>query len=115
MTKKKGILRAWTFWIRTHERELWRQHLEATRLKELRAAPGNLRAAALFRDRGDGATEVVLASLWISIESVQAFVGSNPLDPGIEAAEVDNVFEFEPTVRQYAVTDLGSLVVVPTP
>ena len=54
------ILRTWTFWIRSDLREECRLHLEATKLKEMNAAPGNERATAVFRDLGDGSTEVAV-------------------------------------------------------
>lgn len=76
-----NILRAWTFWIRTPLREECREYLERTKLKELAAAPGSQRAAALFRDLGDGTTEVVVVSVWDSVQSIRAFVGDDYLKP----------------------------------
>jgi|GEM_PF-1274108 len=109
----KKILRAWTFWIHTHLREECREYLERTKLKEMMAVPGNLRAAALFRDRGDGETEVVVVSLWISMESIRAFAGDNVLEPTIDPDDRPKLFDCEPGVRHYELSDGGPAALLP--
>ena len=104
-----NILRTWTFWIRTPLREECRAHLEQGKLKEMRAAPGNQRAAALFRDRGDGTTVVVVMSIWDSMQSIRAFAGEDPDQPSIDAADRPKLFDREPVVRHYTVPDWNSL------
>lgn len=91
-----NILRTWTFWIRTPLREECRAHLEQGKLKEMRAAPGNQRAAALFRDRGDGTTVVVVMSIWDSMASIRAFAGEDHDQPSIDAADRPKLFDREP-------------------
>ena len=104
-----NILRTWTFWIRTPLREECRAHLEQGKLKEMRAASGNQRAAALFRDRGDGTTVVVVMSIWDSMASIRAFAGEDHEQPSIDAADRPKLFDREPVVRHYAVPDWNSL------
>ena len=107
------ILRTWTFWIRTELREECRLHLEATKLKEMNAAPGNERAAALFRDLGDGTTEVAVVSVWESMEAIRRYVGTEPLQPSIDAEDRKKLFDREPIVRHYAMTDQSTFPLMP--
>jgi len=95
------ILRTWTFWIHASQREECRLHLEATKLPQMRMQPGNRRAAAIFRDLGDGATEVVVMSIWDSMASIEAFVGQDLMAPTIDAGDRPKLFDHEPQVRHY--------------
>jgi len=103
------ILRTWTFWIHTHLREECRLHLEATKLPELRAQPGNSRAAAVFRDLEDGTTEVVVMSVWDSMASIEAFTGKAPLVPTIDPNDRPKLFDHEPQVRHYPMRSLDDV------
>jgi heme-degrading monooxygenase HmoA len=108
------ILRAWTFWIHSHLREECREYLEATKLKELVAVPGNLRAAALFRDLDDGTTEVVVVSLWDSMDSIVAFVGKDDLlKPTIEPSDRAKLFDREPHVRHFKMSNPDAAALIP--
>lgn len=107
------ILRAWTFWIRTPLREECRVHLESTKLIELRNTPGNQRAAALFRDLGDGTTEVVVVSVWDSMQSIRDFTGNEHLKPTIDPEDHAKLFDREPSVRHYALSDRSALALLP--
>lgn len=108
-----NVLRAFTFWIRSHLQNECRAYLESTRLKELRSAPGSHRAAALFRDLGDGTTEVVVISVWDSMESVLAFAGNEPLKPIVETDIQHKLFDREPTVRHYSLSDRSAMDLMP--
>jgi hypothetical protein len=98
------ILRAWTFWIRAELRGECSDHLDATVLKRLRGAKGNRRAAALFRDLNDGTTEVVVVSVWDSMESIRAHTGDPHTAPTIDPGVVPKLFDREPCVRHYALS-----------
>lgn len=100
------ILRTWTFWIRAELREECRLHLEATKLPQLAAQPGNLRANALFRDIDDGTTEVVVMSIWDSMASIEAFTGSVAAAPTIDPADRPKLFDHEPQVRHYLLREM---------
>lgn len=107
------ILRAWTFWIHAHLREECREHLERTKLPELRGTPGNQRAAALFRDVGDGSTEVVVVSVWESMDSILAFTNNAPQIPSIAPEDQQKLFDREPTVRHYPLSDAHAQALMP--
>ncbi|CAN5716352.1 hypothetical protein BH11PSE13_BH11PSE13_11150 [soil metagenome] len=116
MTKRKTekILRTYGFWILSSLRDECRAFLEATTLKELIESPGNLRSVALFRDQEDGTVEVVILSLWDSIESVMAFHGKRDLrQPRIDPSVQAKLFDLEPYVRQYALSDPDALALIP--
>lgn len=71
------VLRSWTGWIRTADREKYTEYLERTGLREYRATSGNRGAWALMRDDGDGRTEVRTLSLWRSRADIEAFAGTD--------------------------------------
>ncbi|MDB5829069.1 MAG: hypothetical protein JWQ73_3289 [Variovorax sp.] len=112
MPSKSNVLREWTFWIRTGLHDECRVYLELTKLKELRAQPGCQRAAALFRDLGDGSTEVAVVSAWDSMASVRAFAGAEPLRPTIAPGDRKKLIDREPTVRHYLATDRSAIGIV---
>lgn len=107
------ILRAWTFWIRAELRGECSDHLEATVLVRLRAAKGSQRAAALFRDLNDGTTEVVVVSVWDSMESIRAYTGDPHTAPTIDPVDVPKLFDREPSVRHYALSDPHVVATLP--
>lgn len=107
------IFRAWTFWIRTPLRQECQTYLETIKLKEMNAAPGNERAAALFRDLGDGTTEVAVVSVWESMDAIRQYVGTEPLQPSIDAEDRKKLFDREPIVRHYAMTDQSTFPLMP--
>jgi hypothetical protein len=98
-----NILRTWTFWIHLALQEECREDLEVCVLKRMRQAPGNQRASALFRDVGDGTLEVVVLSVWDSIDKIKEFAGPNYLQPTISSDHEAKVFDREPTVRHYPI------------
>ena len=87
--------------------------MDQVKLKELSEAPGSHRAAALFRDLGDGTTEVVVVSLWDSIEAIRAFIGDDYLKPSIDAADRAKLFDRESTVRHYEMSDRSASALLP--
>ena len=116
MTKRntKKILRTYGFWILASLRDECREFLEATTLKELIASPGNVRSVALFRDQEDGTVKVVILALWDSMESVMAFHGKQDLrNPRIDPTVQAKLFDREPYVRQYAMSDPDALALIP--
>lgn len=95
------ILRAWTFWILTPLREECNDHLERSKLKEYRSVEGCQRAVALFRDLGDGSTEVAFVSVWNSMAHIRAHVGEDLQKSTIDPADRQKLLDREPTVRHY--------------
>lgn len=72
------IVRVWRGAIRTADRDAYADYLDRTGMGEYRQTPGNLAAHALYRDRGDGTTEVVTWSRWESMDAVREFAGDEP-------------------------------------
>lgn len=99
------ILRTWTFWIRSELRAECEAHLEATKLQEMKDAPGNHRATAFFRERNDGTTIVVVMSIWDSMESIHAFVGGDAALPSIDVADLAKIFDSDQKVGHYPLSD----------
>jgi hypothetical protein len=67
----------------------------------MRAAPGNKRAIAVFRDRNDGTTVVVVMSVWDSMDSIRAFSGANLDQPSIDPADLEKIFDRDQKVGHY--------------
>lgn len=107
------ILRTWTFWIHSHLRDECHEHLEATKLQEMRAARGNRRAAAIFRDRNDGTTVVVVMSIWDSMESIRAFSGGDPEQPSIDPSDLPKIFDRDRKVGHYSMSDANVRALLP--
>ena len=107
------ILRTWTFWIRTDLCDECREHLEATKLQEMRSAPGNHRAAALFRDRNDGTSVVVVMSVWDSMDSIRAFAGGDHEQPSVDPADLAKIFDRDRKVGHYSMSDANVRALLP--
>jgi hypothetical protein len=71
------VMRTWTGAIRTEDRDEYRDYILRTGLDGYRKTPGNIDAWMLYRDRGDGTTEVVTVSLWESREVISGFAGED--------------------------------------
>lgn len=102
------ILRTWTFWIHAALEDECRTDVEQLILARMRLAPGNRRASVLFNDARDGTLEVVVLSLWDSLEHIKAFAGPNYLQPTISPSHLEKVFDREPTVHHYAMNEIPS-------
>ena len=100
------ILRTWTFWIHAAIEDECRTDVEHLILARMRLAPGNQRASVLFNDARDGTLEVVVLSIWDSLEHIKAFVGPDYLQPTISPAHLGKVFDKEPAVHHYKMDEL---------
>ena len=100
------ILRTWTFWIHAAIEDECRSDVEQIILKRMRSAPGNQRANSLFNNAGDGTVEVVVLSVWNSMEDIEAFAGPNYLQPTIPPSHLGRVFDKEPAVPHYAMNEV---------
>lgn len=98
------ILRSWTFWIHTHLREECQEYMENYKLKEMNAAPGNERATAIFRDLGDGSTEVAVISIWESMDMIRRFVRTEH-QPSIHPEDRAKLLDRDPVVRHEVLSD----------
>lgn len=71
------ILRRWSSLIRTEQRDAYQAYVAQTGGSDYAATPGNQGFQMLFRDRGDGTTEVTTLSWWESLEVIHAFAGQD--------------------------------------
>ncbi len=71
------ILRRWKGLIRTAEREEYRIYIEGTGGTDYTSTPGNLGFQMLFRDLGDGTSEVTTLSWWRSLDDIRGFAGED--------------------------------------
>jgi hypothetical protein len=104
-----GVLRSWTGWIRTADRGAYTDYLERTGLRAYRGTAGNRGALALYRDLGDGTTEVRTVSLWRSRDDIVAFAGDD-IETAVFYPEDDRfLIDRETTVAHFDVawSELG--------
>ncbi len=97
-------------------REECSEYLAANTLKTFIAMPGNLRAAPLFSDLADGVTEVVILSLWESVQSIQSLNDAYGLCTPIDRLEPERkakVLFRQPFVRQFLLSEPSELALVP--
>jgi heme-degrading monooxygenase HmoA len=71
------VVRSWTGWIRTEDREAYRAYLDETGLRDYRATRGNLGAYALYAEEANGRTRVTTVSYWTDIADVARFAGED--------------------------------------
>ena len=79
----------------------------------MRAAPGNLRVSAVFRERKDGTTVVVVMSIWDSWESIRALVGDDQDQPWIAPEELAQLFDSDNKVGHYFLSDASVRELLP--
>jgi heme-degrading monooxygenase HmoA len=70
------IARIWRGAVRTADADEYAEYMRGTGLAGYRSAPGNRGAWMLRRDT-DGKTELVMFTLWDSLDAVKAFAGEN--------------------------------------
>ena len=71
------ILRRWRGRIRTGDRQAYADYIGGTGAADYRATPGNLGFQMVFRDLGDGSSEVTTLSWWRALEDIKAFAGAD--------------------------------------
>jgi heme-degrading monooxygenase HmoA len=79
-------------------------YLNETGLRDYAKTPGNRGVTILRRDQGEHC-EIMLVSLWDSMDAVRAFAGENP-DRSVYYPEDEHfLLQMEPLVRHYDVAD----------
>ena len=79
-------------------------YFRETGLKDYTATAGNRGVTVLRRDQGEHC-EIMLVSLWDSMDAVRAFAGENP-DRSVYYPEDDQyLLQMEPLVRHYEVSE----------
>jgi heme-degrading monooxygenase HmoA len=95
------IVRIWRGWVATETRDDYVNYIVGTGLREYRETPGNLGAQMLTRDVGDGRTEVLTVSWWVSIESIRRFAGDDIELAKFYPQDEGYLIERETTVTHY--------------
>ncbi|MET0273657.1 MAG: hypothetical protein ABW360_11765 [Phenylobacterium sp.] len=72
------ILRRWIGRIRTADEAEYTAYIDRTGGGDYLATPGNLGWQMLFRDLGDGVSEVTTLSWWTDMAAITAFAGPEP-------------------------------------
>jgi hypothetical protein len=71
------ILRRWTGRIRASDRDAYAAYIRRTGGDDYRSTPGNMGWQMVFRDLGDGTSEVATLSWWTGLEAIRAFAGED--------------------------------------
>ena len=88
-------------------------YLRETGLRDYAKTAGNRGVKVLKRFQGDHC-EIMLVSLWDSMEAVRAFAGENPDRSVYYPEDEQYLLEMEPLVRHYEVVDVdASLATTP--
>ena len=98
-----NIVRTWTGWIRTKDRDAYRDYVEETGISEYRNTPGNLGAQLMYRDLPDNRTEIVTTSVWDSLDSIRAFAGDDINVAVFYPNDDKYLLDREETVRHYEI------------
>jgi heme-degrading monooxygenase HmoA len=100
-TASAVIVRTWRGVIRSVDRDTYSDYLDDTGMDEYQRTPGNLGAWVLYRDLGDGRTEVVTVSRWSSRAAIAGFAGDD-IEQAVFYPEDDRfLLERDSTVRHY--------------
>jgi heme-degrading monooxygenase HmoA len=97
------IARVWRGWVRTQQATSYVDYITGTGLRAYTQTPGNLGCQMWTRDLGDGRTEVVTVSWWVSRSAIVGFSGPD-IDVAVFYPEDDEyLVDRETTVRHYEV------------
>lgn len=102
------IARIWRGLTADDQADEYLAYLRLTGLKEYRETPGNRGVFVLRRTQGQRC-EVVLVSLWESMEAIRRFAGNSPETAKYYPEDRRFLLEMEPNVRHYEVTDVLGL------
>jgi len=98
------IARVWRGITAADKADDYIAYLRDTGLPDYAKAPGNHGVTVFKRIQGEHA-EIVLLSMWDSMDAVRAFAGGNP-DRSVFYPEDENyLLEMEPLIRHYEVVE----------
>ena len=96
------IARVWRGITLKEKADDYLAYLHVTGLRDYAKTPGNRGVTVLRREQGEHC-EIMLISLWESMDAVRAFAGENP-DRSVYYPEDDQyLLQMEPLVRHYDV------------
>ncbi|WP_395679250.1 antibiotic biosynthesis monooxygenase family protein [Dokdonella sp.] len=102
------IARIWRGITLAEKADAYIARLNETGLKDYANTPGNRGVTVLRRVQGEH-SEIVLISLWDSMEALRAFAGENPERSVYYPEDENYLLEMEPLVRLYEVADTTTL------
>jgi heme-degrading monooxygenase HmoA len=102
------IARIWRGITAADQADEYVDYLRLTGLKEYRETAGNRGALVLRRVQGERC-EIVLVSLWDSMDAVRRFAGKDPETAKYYPEDQRYLLDMEPHVRHYEVTDAPGL------
>jgi heme-degrading monooxygenase HmoA len=96
------IARLWRGRVRPSQAEEYVEYVQRTGIRDQRATPGNMGSYLFVREVG-GEAEVLVISLWESVEAILDFAGE-PLEEAIYYPQDERyLLELEPCVVHYQV------------
>jgi len=98
------IARVWRGITLKEKADDYLAYLNETGLKDYAKTPGNRGVNVLRRDQGEHC-EVMLISLWESMDAVRAFAGENPERSVYYPEDEHYLLQMEPLVRHYEVAE----------
>jgi hypothetical protein len=99
------ILRRWTGRIRTADEHEYARYIAETGGAAYRATPGNLGWQMVFRDLGNGVSEVTTLSWWIDLAAIKGFAGED-YEKAVYYPEDDRfLLDRPPNVDHFRVAD----------
>jgi heme-degrading monooxygenase HmoA len=98
-----GIARVWKgYGSAEGVRQYCDEYFSPTLLPELRRLNGFIRATVLLRERAED-SEVVVATVWESIEAVKGFAGEDYEQAVVEPVVLEMLQRFEDRVSHYTI------------
>jgi heme-degrading monooxygenase HmoA len=98
------IARIWRGITMADKADAYIAYLNRTGLKDYADTPGNRGITVLRRVQGEH-SEIVVISLWESMDAVHAFTGENPERSVYYPEDEEYLLEMEPLVRHYEVAE----------
>lgn len=98
------IARIWRGATLVEQADAYLDHLRATGLVDYARTPGNQGVTVLRRDLGEH-TEILLISMWDSMDAVRTFAGDHPEASVYYPEDESYLLAMEPFVRHYEVAE----------
>ena len=98
------IARIWRGITPVDKADAYLAYLRETGLKAYAGVPGSRGVTVLRRNQGEHC-EIMLVSLWDSMDAVRRFAGENPERSVYYPNDPDYLLDMEPLVRLYEVAD----------
>ena len=98
------ILRIWHGRVATERAAEYADLVRRTGIAGYRETPGNLDAQLAVRDLGDGRSEIITLSWWISLDDIRTFAGADVEVARYYPEDDDFLLDRDPRAKHYEVT-----------